>query len=165
MKRVVLVRHAKAVQWGYEDDFNRGLTDRGEKDASRVSNYLKSIGIIPDRMISSPALRAWHTARIFAENLSYPETKIIQNHDLYPGVATAELMELIHVFPEESGCVFLFGHNPSFEFNAQGLSLDFNGDLPTSSAVVIDFGEKSWKNIKARSGSLFSHVSPRTLNF
>ena len=29
MKQIVIVRHAKAVPYGYEDDFNRDLTERG----------------------------------------------------------------------------------------------------------------------------------------
>ena len=37
MKRVVIVRHAKSVPYGYEDDFNRYLTERGEKDAAKIS--------------------------------------------------------------------------------------------------------------------------------
>lgn len=41
MKRVVLVRHAKAVGHGYDDDFNRDLRESGVIDAQRVSNELK----------------------------------------------------------------------------------------------------------------------------
>jgi phosphohistidine phosphatase len=70
MKRVVLVRHAKAVAYGYEDDFNRDLRDSGVIDAQRVSNELKARGVFPDKIISSPALRALKTARIFAETFN-----------------------------------------------------------------------------------------------
>ena len=41
MKRVVIVRHAKSVPYGYDDDFNRGLKDRGHNDAGIISDKLK----------------------------------------------------------------------------------------------------------------------------
>lgn len=47
MKRLVLVRHAKAVHWGYQDDFNRELSKRGERDAAKVSSHLREEGSFP----------------------------------------------------------------------------------------------------------------------
>ncbi len=41
MKRVIIVRHAKSVPYGYDDDFHRDLTDRGIHDAEKISSKLK----------------------------------------------------------------------------------------------------------------------------
>ena len=41
MKRVVIVRHAKSEPYGYDNDFYRDLTDRGESDAEKISEKLK----------------------------------------------------------------------------------------------------------------------------
>lgn len=163
MKRLVLVRHAKAVHWGYDDDFNRELTGRGESDASRVSHHLETLGIIPDRIISSPASRALQTAVIFTGNLHFPQKDIIKKQELYHGLTTGELMDLIQSMPEETTCVFLFGHNPSFEFYARGLCNAFYGEMPTSSAVVIDFKVDLWKEVTARSGQLFGQFNPKEI--
>jgi phosphohistidine phosphatase len=163
MKRLVLVRHAKSVHWGYEDDFNRELTERGKSDASRVSNHMGKLGIIPDRIISSPASRAWQTAEIFAGQLHFPPEDLLKNHELYHGLTTGELMDLIHAFPEEVTCVFLFGHNPTFEYYARGLCKSFDGDMPTSSAAVIDFHVNRWKEVTSRSGLLFGHFNPKEI--
>jgi phosphohistidine phosphatase len=163
MKRLVLVRHAKAVQWGYNDDFNRELTERGERDASRVSNHLVTLGIIPDLIISSPASRALQTAVIFAGQLHFPQKDLINKHELYYGLTTGELMDFIHTMPEETTCVFLFGHNPSFEYYARNLCRSFNGDMPTSSAVVIDFNVNLWKEVTSRSGLLFGRFNPKEI--
>jgi len=76
MKRVVIVRHAKSVPYGYDDDFNRDLSNKGKNDATLVSNELKRKNIFPDAMISSPAKRAIKTARIFAENLGFDKNNI-----------------------------------------------------------------------------------------
>lgn len=163
MKRLVLVRHAKAVQWGYEDDFNRELTKRGESDASRVSNHLGKSGIYPDLIISSPASRAWQTAVIFAGNLNFPLANLVKNHELYHGLTTGELIDLIHTLQEGVNRVFLFGHNPAFEYYARFLCRSFQGDMPTSSSVVIDFQVNRWEEVTARSGDLFGQFNPKEI--
>jgi phosphohistidine phosphatase len=165
MKRLVLVRHAKAVQWGYENDFSRDLTDRGKRDAKAVSNRLFSLGVIPGMIISSPANRARQTSEIFADCFKLSDNLIQKKDDLYEGITTGELIEWIHSFPEETDCVFLFGHNPSFEYYARGLCSSYNQEMPTSAAAVIDFDINDWDNLTARSGKLFTLVNPKSLNF
>ena len=163
MKRLVLVRHAKAVQWGYDDDFNRELTERGESDAARVSHHLGTLGIIPDSIISSPASRALQTAEIFSGKLNFPRKKLLENKELYHGLTTGELIDLVHALPEDSNCVFFFGHNPSFEFYARGLSNSFHGEMTTSSSVVIDFDVNRWNEVTARSGRVFGQYNPKEI--
>lgn len=163
MKRLVLVRHAKAVHWGYDDDFNRELTGRGETDARKMGEFLKKSGITPGLIISSPALRAFQTACLFSEGLNYPAESVQKKPELYHGFTTGELVGFIHTFPAETNSVFLFGHNPSFEYYAHGLCRSFDGDMPTAAAVVIDFEADNWTEVTTRSGKLFLHVSPKEL--
>lgn len=164
MKRIVLVRHAKAVQWGYEDDFTRELTERGEKDAAKVSSSLMESGIHPDGIVTSPATRAWQTASCFASVFRFPEDDIKTDRELYHGYTTGEFVTLIHSFPDEEKTVFIFGHNPSFEYYATGLCRSFNGEMATCSAVVIDFTVDRWKEVQSRSGLVFKQVNPKELN-
>jgi phosphohistidine phosphatase len=163
MKRLLLVRHAKAVQWGYDDDFNRELTEKGESDAARVGNYLATLRIFPDKIISSPASRAFQTAVIFAGQLNFLQNKIEEKQELYHGLSTGELIDFIHSMPAETSCLFLFGHNPSFEYYAHSLCRSFNGNMPTSSAVVIDFKTDLWTEVTARSGYLFGQFNPKEI--
>jgi len=116
MKRVVIVRHAKSVPYGYEDDFTRDLTDRGKNDANLVSSELMKNGVKPDLLISSPAKRALKTARIFADNLEFDRSQIEEIKDIYDGLTTSEFLELIQTLPDDAGTVFFFGHNPGFHF-------------------------------------------------
>lgn len=164
MKRIVLVRHAKAVQWGYDNDFSRELTDRGERDAARVGSMLRESGILPDGMLSSPAARARKTASCFASVFGIPEEAVKTDEELYHGYTTGELVTLIQSFPDEKKSVFIFGHNPSFEYYAMGLCRSFSGEMPTCSAVVIDFAVDRWKEVQARSGAVYKQVNPKELN-
>ncbi len=163
MKRVVIVRHAKAVPYGYEDDFNRDLTDRGENDADLVSRELKRRGIEPGVIISSPARRALKTASIFAENLGFERDSIIEMDAIYGGLTTSEFLELIWSLPEGANTAFFFGHNPGFHFFSANLLKNYNQDMPTCSAVGIDFNAERWEEAEARSGELAFRVIPKML--
>ena len=69
MKRVIIVRHAKSVPYGYDDDFNRDLKyPRGFSDAAKVSGEFRKQQVFPDLIISSPAKRALKTAGRSASN-------------------------------------------------------------------------------------------------
>jgi phosphohistidine phosphatase len=85
MKRVVIVRHGKAVPYGYEDDFTRDLRERGKKDAKIIAEELNKRKLFPDTIVSSPAKRAIKTARIYADHLQYDRSNIVEVEDIYEG--------------------------------------------------------------------------------
>lgn len=161
MKSVILVRHAKAVHYGYEDDFNRKLTDRGKADAKLLSKRLKISKAIPELMISSPAKRALKTAKIYAENLDYPKKKILIEEDFYDGLTTSDFIDLLRNLPEDAQTVYFFGHNPTIQYLANNLLRFFNSDMPTCSTIGIDFNIDSWKKVTSREGIASFHLKPR----
>lgn len=161
MKRVVIVRHGKAVPYGYEDDFNRDLTDRGKKDAKNISEALFNRGISADTIISSPAKRALKTARIFAENLGFERNQIQEMEDIYDGLTTSEFLAIINELPEKTNTVFFFGHNPGFHYFVANLLTEFMGDMPTCSTVGIDFDVNLWTEVEARTGKSAFHLVPK----
>lgn len=161
MKRVIIVRHGKAVPFGYEDDFNRDLRDRGKDDAKLISTELNKRNIKPDAMISSPAKRAIKTARIFAETLNFKKNNISEIQDIYEGLTTSEFIELIQDLPEKTETAFFFGHNPGFYYFVSNLLEHFSSDIPTCSTVGIDFNVDSWKKVEARSGKMVFQLIPK----
>lgn len=160
MKRLIIVRHAKAVPYGYDDDFSRDLTERGVNDAERIGKELKIIGVTPDSVISSPANRALQTARIFAETLGFDKKKIVEIENIYYGLTTSEFLNLIKELPETANTAFFFGHNPSFEYFVHNLLEQFNADMPTCSTVAIDFNVDTWKKVGSRSGKRAFQLIP-----
>lgn len=163
MKRVVIVRHAKSDPYGYDNDFYRDLTDRGENDAEKISEKLQGIEIKPDLVISSPATRALHTATIFCRNLGYELPKIQKEDILYSGITTQGFVEMLHELPESIETVFVFGHNPTVYYLAYNLVKYFNSDMPTCSTVVIDFQVEKWADVLARGGSVALQLTPKKL--
>ena len=57
--QLVVIRHAKAGE--APRDVERQLTDRGRRDAAAIGNWLKEQGVVPDRVVVSPAERAMQT--------------------------------------------------------------------------------------------------------
>jgi len=163
MKRVIIVRHAKSVPYGYDDDFNRDLMDRGINDADKISLRLKEMGITADLVIASPATRTMHTARIFCNNLGYDLELIRKETDFYEGMTTHDFIDLVQQFPEEVQTVFVFGHNPTVYYLVYNLVKYFNADMPTCSTVALDFDVETWKEVSARGGKLAFQLVPKSM--
>ena len=84
MKTLHLLRHAKSA---WDDpglsDRERPLNKRGERDAPIMAQRVNEAGIRPSQIISSPAVRAWTTAKIFAKELGYPAEFLQREDGLY----------------------------------------------------------------------------------
>ncbi len=161
MKRVVIVRHAKAVPYGYDDDFNRKLRPSGKEDAAVLSEELKTIGIAPGLIISSPARRAYSTAKVYAKTYEYPKEKIRKEEDLYEGLTTSDFIEMLNDLNDKHDTVFVFGHNPTVHYLVNNLVRVFNSDTPTCSTAVIQFETNKWAEVSSREGQLIHHLKPR----
>ena len=163
MKRVIIVRHAKSVPYGYDDDFNRDLTDRGINDAEKISFRLNEMGISPDLVIASPATRTMHTATIFCQNLGFEVKSIHQESSFYGGVTTQRFVEILQQLPENVQTVFVFGHNPTVYYLVYNLVKHFTSDMPTCSTVALDFQVEKWVDISARGGKVTFQFVPKSM--
>jgi phosphohistidine phosphatase len=163
MKRVIIVRHAKSVPYGYDQDFHRDLTDRGIHDAEKISTQLKETGIVPDLVMASPAVRTMHTANIFCKNLGYDVESIRQEPEFYEGATTQDFIDVFQQLPEDVQTVFVFGHNPSVYYLVTNLLKYFNADMPTCSTVAVDFPVVKWAEVIARGGKLAFHLTPKSM--
>ena len=89
MKTLYIIRHAKS-DWAEAGlhDIERPLASRGLRDAPIMAGVLKKRGKIPEIMVTSPALRAFTTCRIFCEQLDYDTANIVIQPELYFGEIT-----------------------------------------------------------------------------
>lgn len=163
MKRVIIVRHAKSVPFGYDNDFYRDLTERGEDDATKISTRLRSLGVTPDLVIASPATRTMHTASIFCQNLEYDPIKIRQINEFYEGVTTQGFIEILQDLPESVQTVLVFGHNPTVYYLVYNLVKYFNSDMPTCSTVALDFQVEKWQEVSARGAQVAFQITPKSI--
>ncbi|GKS73613.1 histidine phosphatase family protein [Acidovorax sp. SUPP950] len=105
MMDLILWRHAEAEELREgEDDLDRPLTARGEKQAARMAAWLDRQ--LPDglRVLSSPARRTEATAKALGR-------KYKLRAELLPGGTPQELLELAQ-WPKSRGAVLVVGHQP-----------------------------------------------------
>ena len=160
MKRVILVRHAKSISYGYDQDFDRTLTDRGEDDAYKISQELKRLKIKPDLIIASPAVRTTQTARIYADALGYTHKAILFEKKLFSGKTPENFLTMLKEVQDDKETVIVFGHNPTIYYYLNYLLDDFTSDVPTCSTVAIDFDVISWSELKRNQGRMAFRYIP-----
>jgi len=148
-KRLTLVRHAKS-DWGDASlgDVDRPLNARGQRDAPEMAARLVTAGLIPTLMVSSPALRAIATARIFAEAFGYPASRIRLNDDAYLA-SPAELLEVLRKEGGHAAHLMLFGHNPGISQLGTTLAEDdAPGDVPTCAVTSLLLPLSDWRELE-----------------
>jgi phosphohistidine phosphatase len=161
MKRIVLVRHATAVETGPQgSDFHRRLKKRGRREAAIMADRTAAITGTPDLMVTSPADRAADTARAFADRLGYPIERVVVREQLYGGLLPEDFLRIINDLDDAHASVMIFGHDPSFSEFAAFLVRGFSDLVPKAGVVVIDVDRKSWKRVRAGDGSLVAFERP-----
>ena len=101
--------------------------------------------VLPDLVLSSPALRALPTGQLIAEEIGYKCEDIVTDDRLYASSADG-LLAVIRAFDTKLDRVMLFGHNPEFTDLAHWLSSEII-DMPTSAVVKFDFDTKAWSDV------------------
>lgn len=133
---LLLIRHADAAPAdGYADDTLRPLTSKGRDVQKQVGKALNKMGIAPDRIFTSPRVRAVETAEITAEELGGPELEELRVLD--GGFSTAELVRTLDKFGSY-GTVVCVGHNPDMEvWAAELLCGDARMDVKFRKSAVM----------------------------
>lgn len=149
-KTLFVVRHAKS-SWDYPavSDIDRPLKERGIKDAYEMANRVLKKACLPDSIISSPALRALHTAIIFSRVITFPADEIIINQDLYISQAD-QILSVIMATDNSRKSLMIFGHNPGFTELVNYLTELEIDNLPTTGLVMIRFKTDMWKGISKK---------------
>ncbi|MDX2161101.1 MAG: phosphohistidine phosphatase SixA [bacterium] len=108
---IYFLRHAQAEEAnGLMSDADRQLTERGIRHTRRMTQALKELDVIPDRLYSSPLVRAKQTAEIVAAGLGlHLEIK----KELGPGFTLAGLHGLTRDLGMQDQ-VMVVGHEPDF---------------------------------------------------
>jgi phosphohistidine phosphatase len=147
LKILHVVRHAKS-SWDYDGtaDIDRTLKSKGIKSAYEISRKLKLSQLVPEKIISSPANRALHTAVIFARVFEFPFTEIQITNVLYESSAD-KIVDMIRKLNNEVNSVMIFGHNPDFTDLVNNFIKSPVDNIPTSGVVTLKFSVPDWKGI------------------
>jgi len=161
MKKLYIIRHAKSSWKDMNlDDFDRPLNKRGKLNAPFMGEKLKDKNVLPDLILSSPALRAKSTAIMIAKKIKYTK-KIIFNEDIYESTPS-KLHKILTKINDKNSIIFLFGHNPEINMLAENY-VDFEENIVTCGVVEIEFNCKKWIDINAKNAKLILFDYPKNM--
>lgn len=160
-KKLLLVRHAKS-DWGDASlsDFNRPLNSRGLKDSLVMAQRIAVHQLVPEKLISSPALRAITTCRLMAENWKKELTNIVEEPTIYES-NVPNLLKIVNELDDKYDYVALFGHNNGItDFSVYLTDADlFN--IPTCGVALIEFPFDNWEMVSKDTGDLLMYDFPK----
>ncbi len=161
MKILTLVRHAKS---SWKDttltDRQRPLNSRGERDAPEMGRRIADHGIRPSLILSSPAVRAWTTAKSIAAAMGYPAEFLQREETLY----LASLNDLLDaVVAQDNGfnSLMIVGHNPGLTEFANFLVPGLTDNLPTAGVVSVQIDRDDWSLYGQPETELIVHDYPK----
>lgn len=169
MKTLILLRHGKS-DWGSGPgtDHERPLAPRGIEAARRIGRFLADAGLVPDRVVSSTAVRARTTAELAIAAGGFTAPKI-ETRGLYATNIEGAL-EVVRAQPDEDDDgravdrLLLVGHEPTWSDLASYLVGGGRIGVVTATIAVIDLGITGWSAIRSDRGELRLLLPPRALD-
>ena len=163
MKTLLLIRHAKS-SWEEPGlgDFERPLNDRGKKDAPEMAQRLKNKKVEVDHFVTSPAKRAYKTAKIFAEAYNVKKDQIQQEKQLYLA-DPEEFKNIIASLDNAHKTVAIFSHNPGITEFANSLTTVRIDNMPTCSIFAVVADVEEWKDFDSANKRLLFFDYPKNV--
>lgn len=137
MRELILLRHAHAEPAAPgQPDLDRPLSADGHAEAEAAARWLQARGLVPDRVLCSPARRTRETLESVLASLGYVDQRLEAGiYEATPGT----LAGLVDAHREIER-LLLVGHNPGLErlvaLLHSGQSGDYRGMPPSAIAVL-----------------------------
>jgi phosphohistidine phosphatase len=167
LRTLYLLRHAKS---SWDDsalpDHERPLAPRGRRDAERLARHMLRIGLAPELVLCSTAVRTQQTLKL--TRAAFETATVLVEENLYLASAV-ELLERLRLVPDPVTSVLVVGHNPSLQQLA--IDLASGGDelgrlevkFPTGALATLAL-TTTWSRLAAAAGTLAAFVVPKQLH-
>lgn len=162
MKSVLILRHGKS-DWNAAvgSDHERPLAARGIAAAKRMGRFLQQNQQVPEKVVSSSAVRARATAdtAMAAGDWDCP---VVFTDTLY-GASVATVIALIQSEDDRISSLLLVGHQPTWSALISNLTGGGDVRFPTAALARIDFETNRWEEVVSATGTLRWLVTPKLL--
>ncbi|HLT91631.1 MAG TPA: histidine phosphatase family protein [Woeseiaceae bacterium] len=161
MKTLTILRHGKS-SWKQEGqpDFERPLSRRGEENAPLMAQRITEAGIRPSLIVSSPAVRAWSTAKLVARAIGYP-LEFLHREDALYMAGLERLLDVIAAQDPGFNSIVVVGHNPGLTELANHLLPGVTDNLPTCGLVALAIDTDDWDLRTPKPVELLLHDYPK----
>lgn len=160
MKTLILFRHGKS-DWNtdYGEDHDRPLAKRGRNAAARMGAMLSRIEQVPDRVLTSSAVRARETIDLAAEAGGWkcPVAVVPEFYGSSPAAVVARVREE----DDALSSLLLVGHEPTWSTLATELTGGGLLRFPTAAMARIDLDLDGWSRLEPAKGTLVWFLVPR----
>ena len=161
MKTITIFRHAKS---SFKDaglsDHERPLNKRGQRDAPIMAERIQKAGIRPSLILSSPAVRAWTTAKEMARQIAYP-VEFLQRDELLYHAGVQRIIEVLSRQDVGFNSIMIVGHNPGLTEFANYLVPGLTHNIPTSGVVSVQIETEDWNLEAVTSAELVLYDYPK----
>jgi len=159
MPKLILFRHGKSDWTGDHDDARRPLAPRGVRAAGQMGEFLTRIDLVPDAVITSPAERAFQTARLAIEAGRW--TCPVREADALYGGSARDLLAELRREPPSVRLLLAVGHEPTWSQSVGELIGGGDVSMPTAAMACIDLGDIAWRDVAPACGTLLWLLPPR----
>lgn len=166
-RELLVLRHGKSDWKTGVRDFDRPLAPRGRKATRRIGRLLAERGLLPDLVVSSPALRARQTTERVCRFADIEASRIKWEPSIYEAELDT-LLEVLSLVPPRVSPVMIVGHNPGFDELVRYLGAgtlagwDDLNLMPTAALAHLEMPD-SWADLGRGAGRCVNLVRPRDL--
>jgi phosphohistidine phosphatase len=169
MKRLYILRHAKAATPDNVQDFDRPLAPQGLEDAAALGKLMMKQSYTPDAVLCSTAKRTRETL----EALGLPASTKVEYPEKIYDASAGDLLEMIQNTDDSAESILLIGHNPAIHELALRLSSEDSGlsllqrllqGYSPATLSILDVPCKCWNDIQLGENFLINLLAPIDYN-
>jgi len=167
-RRLLLLRHAKAEPGEPEqDDHERPLTRRGQRDAARIGAAMTARGLAPEQVLCSSARRTRETLDRILPHLP-PGLALTVDRQLYLA-SPEEILARIALAGDRVRSLLVVGHNPGIAALAGQLAGKGDSEalarlrrkFPTGALAELATDSPRWRDLAPAGATLALFLTPR----
>ncbi|MFT4470382.1 SixA phosphatase family protein [Arthrobacter sulfonylureivorans] len=165
LKKLMIMRHAKAAWPLGVEDHERPLAKRGHDEAPLIGRWMVEHDSIPDFILCSSALRTRQTCTWVCNELGEKAPTPMLSDELYDSPGVRVLSE-INQLPDTITSLLVVAHMPAVQDLAMRLAsvdsdeeavMDMATHYPTSGLTVLQHA-KSWAELDGRDAAVTNFV-------
>jgi phosphohistidine phosphatase len=149
-KQLWFLRHGDAEPHGAREDFERRLTEKGERQSKVAGAALQRLDVSFHTVFTSPRIRALDTAKLACESLG---CEPVVHEPLSAGFDADDALELVEAF-DDGARILVVGHEPDFSQTIRDL---------TGGRIDMKKGGVAAVRVERRTGELFVLIRPAEL--
>ena len=169
MKRLYILRHAKAASPENTRDFDRPLAEQGLEDAAALGQLMTKQSYTPDAALCSTAKRTCETL----DALGLPSSTKTAYHEKMYDASAGDLLDMIQNTDDTAQSILLIGHNPAIHELALRLASEESGlsllqrllkGYNPATLSILDVPCKCWNDIQLGENFLINLLAPLDYN-